>query len=53
VGRSSRFEQERSGFSVDAFSSVVALVAIVLAIILVRRITRDQETLMDELRPTL
>lgn len=42
-------EQERSGFAVDAFSSVVSLVAIVLAIIVIRRITRAQEAVMDGL----
>ncbi len=42
-------EQERVGFVVDALASVIAIVAAVLAIMVIRRITAAQDTVIDRL----
>jgi hypothetical protein len=42
-------EQERAGFALDAFASVVAIVAAVLAILVIRRISAHQDAVIDRL----
>jgi eukaryotic-like serine/threonine-protein kinase len=42
-------EQERTGFALDAFASVVAIVAAILAIQVIRRITTNQDAVIDRL----
>jgi hypothetical protein len=42
-------EQERTGFALDAFASVVAIVAAVLAILVIRRISAHQDAVIDRL----
>jgi Domain of unknown function (DUF4328)/Protein of unknown function (DUF2510) len=42
-------EQERTGYALDAFASVLAIVAAILAILVIRRISANQDAVIDRL----
>jgi hypothetical protein len=42
-------EQERTGFSLDVLASLLAIAAVVLAILVIRRLTQAQDAVLDRL----